>query len=160
MSNPNIPRWVMASLTDLFKEVSDDLNLHYFVEGVDEEEPEDFNRNSALFRMNGPDVKLGGGTETHRLELQILLTNLPNVPSENAYEPYRWAGAFQETMLGPLPIYKYGTGPEDDQSLIGCLEPDPNILDYVRIVSYGQIDKTSRVRQLSVNGRFVLQLNL
>ena len=116
MSNPNIPRWVMASLTDLFKEVADDLTLHYFVEGVDEEEPEDFNRNSALFRMNGPDARLGSGSVSyHRIELQILLTVLPNTPNANAYDVYRWAGAFQERMLGYLPIYKYGDGADDDR---------------------------------------------
>lgn len=157
MPNPNMPRWVMASLCDLFKTTADGINLHFFVEGIDEEEPEDYDRSSALFRMNGPDVKLGGGTETHRLEIQILITILP-IANSNAHPPYNWAGAFQEVMLGPLPIYKYGTGPEDDQSLIGCLEPDPNVLDNVRIVSYGQLNKTARVFQMSVNGRYILQL--
>jgi len=155
----NIPRWLFSSLAQLFKEDSDALSLHYFVESVDEEEPEDFNRNSALFRMNVPDVKLGSGSVSiYRIELQILLTCLPNTPNANAFDIYRWAGAFQERMLGYLPIYKYGNGPDDDQSLLGCLEPDPGVADYVRIVTYGQIDKTSRVWQVSVNGRFILQL--
>lgn len=159
MIDPNIPRWLYSSLAQLFKEDSDALSLHYFVENVDEEEPEDFNRNSALFRMNGPDARLGTGSVSfHRIELQILLTVLPNTPNANAYDVYRWAGAFQERMLGYLPIYKYGSGPDDDQSLLGCLEPDPGVQDYVRIVTYGQLDKTSRVWQVSVNGRFILEL--
>lgn len=156
--DPNLPRWIVASLTQYFKDVADGLNLHYFVEGIDEEEPEDFNRSSALFRVNGPDARLGGGKEIHRLELQILLTNLGNTQGD-AYEPYRWAGKFQQVMLGPLPIYKYGTGPDDDQSLIGCLIPDPLVLDFVRIVNYGQMNRTARVYQISVNGRFILEVD-
>ena len=53
-----------------------------------------------------------------------------------------------------IPIYKYGTGVDDDGTLLGCLEMDRTARNGIRIVNYGQVDKTARVRQVSVNGRF------
>ena len=155
----NLPRWIFSSMAKHFSTVADGLLLNYHVTGVDEPEPGDFQADSAVFRMDGPVAyQSAGGQEWYKVEIMILLTDIVQLTNDNAYDIYRWAGAFQSTMLNDaLQVFKYGNGAEDDQSLIGCLAPDPDLKNNVRVFSYGQVDKDLRVLQVSVNGRFILE---
>ncbi|MCI0559253.1 MAG: hypothetical protein MN733_12220 [Nitrososphaera sp.] len=141
-----------------FSVVAGTIPLNYHVTGVDEDQVGDFQADSALFRMDGPIAyQSAGGEEWFKVEILILLTDIVQLTNDNAYDIYKWAGAFQASMLNDaLQIFKYGSGAGDDQSLIGCLVPDPDLKNNVRVFSYGQIDKDLRVLQVSVNGRFAL----
>jgi hypothetical protein len=156
--NVNLPRWVFSSMAEHFRTVASGISLPYYVEGVDEEEALDFQRDSSLFRLDGPIAFQGSsGVEWYKVEMQILMTDLVATTNDNAYDVYTWAGAFQGSMLNdPLPIYRYGSGVEDDDTLIGCLEPDTSVKNNIRVASYGMVDKDWRVKQVSVNGKFVL----
>lgn len=158
--NSNLPRWIFSSMAKHFSGVATPLSLNYHVQGVDEPEPGDFQADSSLFRMDGPIAyQSAGGEEWYKVEIMILLTDIVQTTNDNAYDIYTWAGAFQASMLNDaLQVFRYGTGPEDDGSLIGCLVPDPDLKNNVRVFSYGQIDKDLRVLQVSVNGRFALYL--
>lgn len=159
--NPNLPRWLFSSLAKEFKTVADSLNLPYHVEGVDEDEFFKFSNDSVLFRMTGPVAFTGTAAEDdewYSVELQILLTDLMNLKTDNAYDVLDWAGVFQARMLEALQITRTGNGPEDDGTLIGCLQPDPTLRNNIRTVNYGVLDREDRVRQFSVNGKFILCL--
>ena len=157
--NVNLPRWIFASMSDHFQTVSDGISLRFFIEGLDEAEALDFQVDSGLFRMDGPIAYQGSsGLEWYKVEMQILLTDIVATTNDNAYDIYTWAGVFQGSMLNDsLPIYRYGSGAEDDDSLIGCLEPDTSVRNNVRVASYGMVDKDYRIKQVSVNGKFVLR---
>ena len=157
--NVNLPRWIFASMSDHFQTVADGISLRFFIEGLDEAEALDFQVDSGLFRMDGPIAYQGSsGLEWYKVEMQILLTDIVATTNDNAYDIYTWAGVFQGSMLNDsLPIYRYGSGAEDDDSLIGCLEPDTSVRNNVRVASYGMVDKDYRVKQASVNGTFVLR---
>lgn len=150
----HIPRWTFASLADYFKLQADGVPLNFFAEGLDEDEPSDFRNDSVLFRLNGPSPRKGSGIKIWKLEVQILLTDLVTSTGESPYDIYTWAGIFALAMENSIPITKVGTGVDDDQTLLACLEPDPSVSNHIRIVNYGQVDITARVRQVSVNGRF------
>lgn len=156
--NTNLPRWMFSSMSKHFSDVAATIPLNYYVEGVDEPESGDFQNDSVLFKMDGPIAHQGSGdVEWYTVEFMILLTDIIQLTNDNAYDIYAWAGVFQGSMLNDaLGIYRKGTGGEDDQSLIGCLEPDPSVRNNVRVVSYGQIDKDLRIKQVSINGRFIL----
>ncbi len=157
--NVNLPRWMFTSLADHFRTIAATLSpLNYYVEGVDEPEVGDFQNDSAVFKMNGPIVHQGSqGVEWYSVEIIILLTDIIQLTGDNAYAIYEWAGAFQGSMINDsLGIFRYGTGGEDDDSLLGCLEPDPTVKSNVRVVTYGQVDKDLRIKQISINGRFIL----
>jgi len=146
-------------MSDHFQTVSDGISLRFFIEGLDEAEALDFQVDSGLFRMDGPIAYQGSsGLEWYKVEMQILLTDIVATTNDNAYDIYTWAGVFQGSMLNDsLPIYRYGSGAEDDDSLIGCLEPDTSVRNNVRVASYGMVDKDYRIKQVSVNGKFVLR---
>lgn len=155
--NLNLPRWIFSSMAEHFRTLAPS-GVEYYVEGVDEEEALNFQNNSMLFRMDGPIAfQSTSGEEWYKIEIQILLTDIVATTNDNAYDIYTWAGIVQGDMLNnSLPVYRYGNGGEDDDSLIGCLEPDTSVRNNVRVASYGQIDRDSRVKQVSVNGKFVL----
>ena len=153
-----MPRWMFASVTKHFSDVAATMpELKYYVEGIDEPEIADFQSDSMLFKMDGPIAHQGSGIEWYNVEIMVLLTDIIELTNDNAYDIYRWAGIVQGSMLNDsIQILRKGTGVEDDQSLIGCLEPDTSVRNNVRVVSYGQIDKDLRIKQISINGRFVL----
>ena len=162
--NANLPRWMFSSMAKHFDDVSATISsptITYFVQGVDEPLPGDFQADSALFRMDGPVAHQGSSDEEwYAVEIMILLTDIVQTTNDNAYDIYEWAGVFQASMLNDaLQIFRYGdpaSDPQNDSSLIGCLEPDPSLRNNVRVFSYGQIDKDLRVKQVSINGRFIL----
>lgn len=156
--NPNLPRWCFASLAKHFAGVADSINLNYHVQGVDEAEIGDFQDDSALFIMDGPIARTGSKDyEWYTLDLCIVLTDIVKTTGDRAYAIYEWGGVFQASMLNDrLQIFKYGDGPEDDGSLIGCLELDKSLRNNVWLHNYGQVDKDLRVKQASANGRFIL----
>ena len=152
----NLPRWLQASLNTYFKDISDGIPLPFFVEVIDEDTINVFQQDHVILRMVGPMLYEGSkGERWATLEVQILLTDIRQ-SSENAYNIFTWAGIFQEAMLAPIPIYRYGTGPSDDDTLLGCLQPDPGVRNHVRTVNYGQMDKELRITQMSVIARYLL----
>lgn len=155
--NVNLPRWMFSSMAEYFRTLTP-AGVAYFVEGVDEEEALNFQADSMLFRMDGPVAfQSSGSEEWYKVEIQLLFSDIVATTLDNAYDVYTWAGIIQGAMLNnSLPIYRYGSGVEDDQTLIGCLEPDTSVTNNVRVASYGMIDKDQRVKQVSVNGKFVL----
>ena len=156
--NPNLPRWIFASLNGHFDSVASGLSVRFHVEGVDEDEALDFTSDNILFRLNGPFADIGIGLEIYRVETQILLTDIIETTGGNPYDIYVWAGKYQEAMLEAIPIYRRGNGAEDDDSLIGCLNPDFRRKDPIRVVSYGEVDRDARIKQVSVNGLHILEI--
>lgn len=158
--NVNLPRWMFSSMRKHFSGVAATIPLNYYVEGVDEPESKDFQNDSCLFKLDGPIAHQGSNeVEWYTVDIMILLTDIIQLTNDNAYSIYQWAGVFQASMLNDaLGIYRYGPDAlgVDDKTLIGCLEPDPSVKNNVRVVSYGQVDKDLRIKQVSINGRFVL----
>jgi hypothetical protein len=62
-------------------------------------------------------------------------------------------------MDGALAIYRYGTGPDNDSSFLGCLTPRPGKSDSIRVIHFGQLNTTDRLKQGMVDARYVMYLN-
>ncbi len=156
--NSNLPRWIFSSMVKHFSTVAATIPLNYYVEGVDEPESSDFQNDSVLFKMNGPVIHSGSKDfEWYSLEIMVFLTDIIQLTNDNAFSIQEWTGIFQASMVNDaLQIFRYGTGAEDDDTLIGCLEPDPGFKNNIQVVTYGQVDKDLRIKQASVNGRFIL----
>lgn len=160
MMDPNLPRWMRASLNKYFATVVATIpNVQFFVEGADEETVQKFQNDSILFRMVGPNCHEGSSTDWYGVELQILCTDIIQTTKDGAYDLDVWVGIIAASMQRVMPIYKFGNGPSDDRTfLIGCLEADDSVRQPVRIVPYGIVDKDARVKQTSINGKFKLCL--
>lgn len=157
----HLPRWMHSSMAKFFSDLVADMTdpPRYHVEAVDEDEALDFQSPSILFRMVGPYAYGGSNVEWYKVEIQLLCTDIVQTRNDNSWTVFEWAGVIQDAMLGPMPIFKFGNGPDDNrETLVGCLEPDDTIGDAIRVVPYGQVDKEVRVKQVAVIGKFRLCL--
>lgn len=159
MINPNWARWIMASSSVYFKAISDTIPLPFTVEGVNEKTIEELHADHAELRINGPHIiEMSKDFYDLKVDLNILLTDLMKETNENAYAIQLWCGVFQASMDGPIPIYKYGSELGDDSTLIGCLTARHGKYDATRVLHFGQVHKTDRIRQSVVDGKFHIEL--
>jgi hypothetical protein len=154
----NLPRWIFASIADHFKTIADTNNIPFFVEGVDEQEPEDTQQSHVELRSTGPDMKeVSKDFYTVEVVINFMVTSLMDMTG-NAYEIFDWCGILAKEMQNPIPIYKYGNGVDDDDSLIGCLRVKKNSKDSVKVWHFGQIHKTDRVRQSEIDAAYEMDI--
>jgi len=158
--NEHLARWTLASVAKYFYTVSSGLGLQYFVEGVDERNATDMEQEHAELRVNGPFVaEVSNNCYRVYIDINILLTDYMRMSSENAYQIDIWGGKFLSSMFSPIPIYKYGTGVDDDSTvLVGCLTQRRGLSEPIRLIRFGQVSRTDRIRQAAVDGRFEMIL--
>jgi len=161
-ANPNWPRWIFSSLAVHFKNVADGLNLPILVEGIDEREPEKMLVDRCELRVNGPYIReISSKYWRLWININILMTDYMEGQGENTFKLFNWGGAFLEAMELPIPIYRFGpdTGGVDDQSLLGCLTEMRGKNESIKLIHFGQIGRTERIRQAAVDGKFEMYLN-
>lgn len=150
----NLPRWIFSSLVYHFKTIADDNSIQYFVEGVDEREPDDMTQDHIEIRITGPEIKeISKDYYSVNVTVNFLLTVMMEMTG-SAYKIVNWAGILANEMLEPIPVYKYGSGVDDDGSLVDCLRIKRNRTDSVKIFHYGQVSRTDRVRQSEVDAAY------
>ena len=159
--NPHWPRWIFASAADYFKQAADGIELPILIEGIDEREAEKMRANDHVeFRINGPAVsELSRGYFRLDVDVNLLLTSMMGGQTKNAYDIVQQAGVLLQAAGGPIPVRKWGEGPDDDQSLLGCLTLRSGKRDAVRVIHFGQISRDDRIRQSAVDARYHLFLS-
>lgn len=151
----NLARWIFQSVASHFKSVADGISLLYYVEGIDERSGDILQADHVELRVTGPTLK-----EWYKdwfdvqAVINFLFTKNMDIASADAFDLIQWTGVFAEEMTKPIPIYKKGTGVEDDGTLIGCLRVDKGRNEAVRIYHFGQLDKDTRIRQSEVDAVF------
>lgn len=152
MLNPDIGKWVFASLAKFFSQQATALSLPFFAEGADDANSEVYQNTNLSMRVDGPVVHENSGWQEYRFEVQGLLTQV-GVPS-NVYTPYDRAGTIAEAMRSGIPIYKI---PDNPSELFGCLLPDTRATETVRVVNLGILSDSSKVSQISVVGKYQIE---
>lgn len=151
----NLARWIFQSIASHFKSVADGISLLYFVEGIDERTDDQMQADHVELRVTGPEVKeVSNGFFTVKVTINFLFTKNMDEASADAFDLIQWTGVFANEMLKPIPLYKKGTGVEDDGSLIGCIQVYKGKNDAVRVWHFGQLDPKTRVRQSEVDALF------
>lgn len=151
--NPNLARWLFASIMKHLEAVAI-ANSHPIIkEGVDTRT--DAILKSKLWaeaRITGPFTReLQGGEYEVNVDANVLLTT--NDPI-NGYEIVRVAGLYQEALSSPIPVWNYGAltgdyvqGQPDTQVLLGCLMNSPGRKEMIGVYHFGQVNKTDPIRQ-------------
>lgn len=120
----------------------------------------------AEIRITGPfDQEISKGYHRVWVDANILLTSRYDGGAKNANDILKYAGLFQQAMSGPIPIWNYGHEAGDyvdadpqTQVFLGCLLPRPGRSESVRVSHFGQTDKTDKLKQSSVDTRYVTYL--
>jgi hypothetical protein len=143
------------------KQVATAANIPVLIEGIDDRDPSFMEAGDRVeIRVNGPfSQELSKGYHRIIVDINVLLTSHMEGANKNAYQLDHNLGVFHNAMDGVIAIYRLGTGPEDDESLLLCLSPRPGKNDSVRVIDFGQIDKTDRIRQGVVDARYLGHAN-
>lgn len=151
----NWPRWVQASVADHFKAAAAALSppIPTLVEGIDERTTTFIEANERIeIRVNGPSIV----EQSHRywhleVDVNILIFSYMGGALPNVYSGTQITGNMAKVANDPIPIYKYGTGVSDDQSLIGCLTLRRGKEESVKVFHFGEIDREHRLREFAVD---------
>jgi len=156
----NLARWTFQSIVKHFVDTANGLSLPYFVEGIDERSDADMRANHVELRITGPEVKeISNGYYHVSAVINFLFTEQMDIDGADAYTIQRWVGKFASDMMEPVPIYRLGTGADDDQSLVGCLRVDKGKNEKVRIFHFGQVKPDTRERLAVCDAVFSMELH-
>jgi len=160
-ANPNWARWVFASVATYLKQVANEQRLAVLVEGLDD-------RTTAIMeatdrceiRITGPFTK---ELSHNYFQIEVLVNVLfvsRYEEEKNQYAIMQMIGVFHEAMDGAIAVYKYGSLEGDDEhELVGCLSPVQGRTDAIRVMHFGQVTPTDRIKQSMVDARYRMELS-
>ena len=154
-------RWIFASVTKHFDDnVMTPNSIPFITEGIGERDtPFMETEDRAEIRINGPFAReLSANYWRVWVDINVLVTSYFGNPSKDAYTLERNLGLIHEFTDTAIPIYRYGDGIDDDGTLLGCLRPRSEKNDSIRVIHFGQISSTDRLKQGQVDGRYVMYL--
>jgi hypothetical protein len=157
--NSNWPRWIFASLSKHLKTVSDAVAFKMYIEGQNRHtrDDEDFFE----FRMDGPNFQVftRGSYEAY-IEVNLAIQSV--MDDHDYHKIHRFVGYCADFLdpVNPIPVYKLGTGVDDDGSQIGCLNLQVTSRnERIVIAHFGIVDVDKRVMQASVEAHYTMELS-
>jgi hypothetical protein len=154
MMNPNWLRWIAASIGDHF-DVSTP-NLPMYVEGQhrDTSKLKDFFE-LRLVEQNSAEKTRGDWTITCDVNCLVHSTK----DDKDNHRIYKSCGLIAAAFTA-IPVFKYGDGPDDDDSFLGCLTLKQDLArkELVEVTHFGQVDKACEVVQSMIEGMYCIEL--
>lgn len=155
------PRWLFASFTTHFYEklkASVDPDVMIYIEG----NWRDTSKAPKVIeiRMDGPYVT-EISKDYYRLYTEISILVQATLDQNDAHILQKLLGKSFDAFTASIKIFKFGSGPEDDQSLLGCatLINDIDRRERVQVNNFGLIDKSVNIAQGTVEGHYELFLD-
>lgn len=146
----------MASVAKYFSDICVAIPLPMLVDGIDERTSEELHYDHAELRITGPYItELSKDYWRLSVDVNILLTEMME---NNAYKLQSWCGVIAAAADGAIQIYKYGGETGDDNSWVSCLTPLNGRIDPLRVLHFGQLGKTERLRQSMIDSHYVVYI--
>lgn len=153
MLNPNWQRWILSSCAKYFGDQAD--GTKFYVEGdtinfVDDQQ-------WVEFRTDG--LSTQELTNNYfRIDLCINLLLNDVIVKTDLYTLQRLVGKFQSMFGSSIPIYKYGSGVDDDGTLLCCLEIHKPPKDKVQSHYFGKVGPSSQLQQATIEAHYFTHL--
>ena len=153
--NQHWGRWIFSSIC---KHVDDNKGtLALFIEGQERDSTVD--KDHMELRIDGPYF-----TEQSKhywklvVEVNILVQGV--IDDSDFHKMQKYAGKAAYILSMPIDIKKYGSGVEDDDSSIGCLQRIDDMLDRERLVisHFGKVEPASAIEQSTVEAHYEMFL--
>ena len=166
-ANPNWARWIFASAAHYLKTIASDNQLPCIIEGLDDRTDAYMqNTDRAEVRINGPYIQeISNGYFRVWADINVLLTSRMD-ESKGGYAIQRFAGIMQAAMSDQIAIWNYGDQPGDfdedvpeTQIHIGCLSPRSGPQESIKVLHFGQVEKSDRVKQAAIDARYAMYLD-
>ncbi len=159
-ANPNWARWIFASIAKNLSAVANTNSIPVIVEGIDDETDAFTEETDRVeIRINGPYTKEMPGEYRIQMDINVILTSRFDGAQKNRHAILTNAGLFHEAMDQAIKVYKYGDSVGDDDSYLGCLVPRSGKNDTIRVIHFGKVDPTDKVKQSVVDNRYEMYLS-
>lgn len=152
--DPNWSRWIKASIAQHFEDAISAFStpLQMYLEGTprDTDESKDF----VEVRLNGP-IWCGGSQDEWTCDpITVNVFIQSKEDQEDAYRLDKNIGLISTAFTTTIPILKLGDGPEDDGSLITCLNLKSSGKDTLRVIQFGQVTPSTQLLRAAVEGDY------
>lgn len=145
-SNPDWIRWFYSSFLDNFSGFS----LPIFV--VNQTRPSNIS-NFVELRMNGPHInQINQNLWNIDVYLACLITIINDETDQ--FKIQRYNGELLSYFKRDIPMFRYGDGPNDDNSQICCFRLCPNKGETLRSLIYGQTQGATRTTLCTVEAHY------
>lgn len=158
----HLPRWIKASLLKHFQEKVQKLGgVHLKIETVPY-----IDENGKVvtslpqwseFRLDGPFTKEPSRNYcNHRVEISLLVCTKVQGKDLHAHE--KNVGVVYSAFVNEIPVYRLGTGEDDNQALLGCFIIQMEEREAVIVSNFGQIEYDIKLTQSTVEGHYKMDL--
>lgn len=157
--DPNINRWITASLRTHFDGLKGDCPLYFEGAGLiqDPSSSEQADPEFAEFRCDGPTSKGGTkGEDYYYVEVNILITVHENEVYADRIDEL--LGRFQNAFARCIPVWRYGKGTQDDNTLVGRLQLRTTGGEALQCTKFGRIKTDVATIQGCVEGHYVMEV--
>lgn len=151
----DLPRWIMASARDFFKE-----NSHFplFFEHTGDKTLKGPITKYAEFRLDGPFATKVTKNETY-YDIEINILCIATLNESYADDLEEVLGDFMSIFaIGWFHVFRYGDHDVDDQSKVGCMILSTGKHEEIRVSRFGQANPDTRVLQASVEAHYQMRL--
>lgn len=149
MAKSDWPRWIHATVAKYLKQVAVTNSFPVLIEGIDDRGTEFMEQtNRVEIRVNGPfSREISKGYYEVLFDVNVLVNSRMDGEAKNVWTLDQILGKFYDAMDGPIAVFRVGTGPDDDESLLGCFQVRSGGNDYVRVHRFGQLSADTRLKQ-------------
>lgn len=153
--SPNLARWIKASVVAYFDARKGAYVL--FVDG-DDRSTDKLTRFLEL-RTNGP-VLREPCKNHYMIDYWVNILIQSYIDANDAYMFERIFGHTQSMFERCIPVYRFGTGADDDQSLVGhLLLRNTRPIHKLNAANFGVVAERTRQQQGSVEGYYQMELS-
>lgn len=155
LGNPNWGRWIFATMSGNFKSRFEG-TFGTFIEGTHRGLPA--NTELLEFRMDGPMWKQPS-RNYFILDVEINILVRSFMDDKDYHKMRRSTGEVAAWLAKNHCIYRYGDGPDDDNSLLGTLQlKNRTFRELLRVNHLGQIDPQYMLEEATVEASFQMYL--
>lgn len=149
----NWVRWCYASINKHFDSMKSSYAL--YIEGDDRtlQSEAEF----AELRIDGPFIETPQKF-LYYLDVEINVLCQTHLDPRRHYSAQVMVGVFARAFKNTISVYRYGDGPLDDGSLLGCFHLQRNRREKVDVSYFGIIKNNVRILQTTVEGHYRLEL--
>lgn len=149
--NKNWPRWLLASVHKHFDANRQGYPVYFESHDRFTDQETDY----AEVRIDGPLVRQLTSDEFHlRVEINVLVASKKD--QADNHKLYRLAGVFLAAFTPTISVFRYGDGPDDNGTLLGCLRRDEDTRQPVEFHYFGQVDPSAALEQGSITAAYEL----
>ncbi len=145
--------WIHTSINKHFEDRR--LTFPLYLEGDErvENDQEDF----AELRIDGPFI-LNPHKDLYYLDIEVNVLLQSVMDPKDLYKMQRLIGIFLAVFTNKIDVFKFGDGPLDDSTLLGCFKRQRDLKERIDVNYFGIIRQDTRVIQATIEAHYRLEL--